>query len=152
MFTLISCQIEDKCYEQCSFFRAVVTGLQWSVGSYVGTAHQADTPMNCVSSYYRVAGWFVDWPRYLFICPWFIVSCAKWLSPCLRFTTAVLQISNHLADEFPVKGQMVEGPQHQRKLCLSTAIVVACSHAVHIAQQQRAVVMFHLLMNPEVLR
>lgn len=44
---------------------------------------------------------------------------------------------------------MVEGPRH-RKLCLSAAIVVVCSPAAQLAEQQRAVVHFHIIKKSDV--
>lgn len=66
---------------------------------------------------------------------------AKWLTPCVSFITAAHEISGQSAGEFSTKGQMVEGHQ-QRKLCLTAAIVVVCSTAVQLADQQRAVASF----------
>lgn len=83
---------------------------------------------------------FLDWPRYPVICPRFIIGQAKWLAPRLPFITAVLQISRQSAGEFPARGQMVEGPRQS----LSAAIVVVCSPAMQLAEQQRAVVHFHI--------
>lgn len=42
---------------------------------------------------------------------------------------------------------MVERPR-QRKLCLSIAIVVVCTPAAQMAEQQRAVVKFHISRKP----
>lgn len=79
---------------------------------------------------------FLDWPRHPFTRPQFIIRQAKWLSRFLCF-------SSQSVGEFPAKGQMVED-HPQRKLCLSAAIVVVCSPAGQLAEQQRAVVNFQI--------
>ena len=57
-------------------------------------------------------------------------------------STAAPKRSRQVAGEFPVKHQMVEGPQQQKNFRPSCNPVV-CSSAVLLPQQQRAMVKLH---------
>lgn len=77
-----------------SFFPPIITSwIHWPEATrawklpLLGYLWTFITPVSC----------FLHWPSYPFNCPLFIISRAKWLTPCLSFITAAPEISGHSA-------------------------------------------------------